>query len=144
MRGLLIGLALVLGCATGIPQTPVTLISSKPVTVKQAKTAMTASLRNPDSARFMDLYVTGWSWKDGSPDAHAVCGRVNAHNAYGGYTGFKPFIYLRAAGRDRVSVLATPAGADRHLWYIGLKACNVHPTLRHDRYSPMVLGSTRY
>jgi hypothetical protein len=46
-------------------------------------------LRDPDSARFSaELLNPG-----------AVCGLVNARNAFGGYTGFEPWLYEVETGR---------------------------------------------
>ena len=40
------------------------------------------NLRDPESARFGPMY---------RGKGAAVCGTLNAHNAYGGYTGMQPF-----------------------------------------------------
>lgn len=44
------------------------------------------TLRDPQSAEFRDLYA---SRSDSTVD---VCGRVNARNAFGGYTGWQRFV----------------------------------------------------
>lgn len=44
------------------------------------------NLKDPSSAQFKNLrLVTG-------EGGEALCGEVNAKNAFGGYTGFKPFV----------------------------------------------------
>ena len=55
-----------------------------------AKQAVTAALKDPDSAQFGEVVAV-------SADGEAVaCGSVNAKNSFGGYTGQKSFVY--AAG----------------------------------------------
>jgi hypothetical protein len=49
--------------------------------VRRAKAAVAHDLQDPASAKFRDVYQTH----------EAVCGRVNARNGYGVYTGFKRF-----------------------------------------------------
>jgi len=56
---------------------------------EQAKDAVKATLKDPESAQFRNLYTKSWTGK-ASPD-DAVCGEVNAKNSYGGYTGFTRF-----------------------------------------------------
>lgn len=53
----------------------------------EAKAAMTKKLRDPESARFSDLYEAAQG-----PDK-AICGMVNSKNAMGGYVGATGFIY---------------------------------------------------
>ena len=52
----------------------------------EAREAVKASLNDPGSAQFEDLIPHTDS------DPH-VCGMVNAKNAFGGYVGFRRFIY---------------------------------------------------
>lgn len=57
-----------------------------PYTVNVAESAVRGTLRDPESTRFRDIKrntVTG-----------AVCGLLNAKNAYGGYVGEALFIYI--------------------------------------------------
>ena len=66
-----------------------------PVTEAQAEKAKDAvrhGLKDPDSAQFRDLYEVP-SMRDDS-GSRAVCGEVNARNSYGGYVGFRRFLYL--------------------------------------------------
>ncbi len=51
---------------------------------------MKASLRDPDSAIFRDVWAVNGTL-DGSP-VTAACGVVNAKNAYGAYVGEQPFM----------------------------------------------------
>lgn len=56
----------------------------------QAKLApmIRSSLLDPDSAR-----ITFQSYRR-AKDGWVVCGMVNAHNTFGGYTGNKPFYFV--------------------------------------------------
>lgn len=51
---------------------------------EQLMSALSKDLKDPMSVQFKDLRLG----KDGT-----LCGELNAKNAYGGYTGFKPFMY---------------------------------------------------
>jgi hypothetical protein len=53
-------------------------------TIQAAEDAVRASLRDPDSARFGNVWFIERSG--------AVCGGINAKNAYGGYTGENRFV----------------------------------------------------
>ena len=46
-------------------------------------------LRDPESARFEDIYAM-----NGSHGKRSYCGYVNAKNGFGGYTGKAQFIYM--------------------------------------------------
>ena len=54
--------------------------------VRQAKAKITANFKDPSSAQFRNLYLSG----KGLP---TLCGEVNAKNSYGAYVGFRGFIY---------------------------------------------------
>ena len=61
--------------------------------IVEAKSAMLAKLRDPQSAQF------GTFTHSTKPNANGistdvVCGTVNAKNGFGGYIGAKPFAYL--------------------------------------------------
>lgn len=58
--------------------------------MKQAEAFVTQRLKDPDSAKFRNLFTL--NNPDGS--VYAVCGEVNAKNSYGGYNGFNGFVYL--------------------------------------------------
>jgi hypothetical protein len=68
-------------------QPPAVVQSSGASIIPEAKAAVQAGLRDPDSAQFRDVVVYGTSNK------RTVCGSVNAKNGYGGYTGYYPFMY---------------------------------------------------
>jgi len=60
----------------------------------QGRVLLKLKLRDPESARFsLDLLKPG-----------AVCGLVNAKNAFGGYSGSEPWLYLPGTGQ---ALLAT-------------------------------------
>jgi hypothetical protein len=50
-----------------------------------AKKAISYSLVDPDSAKFREVFV--------APNQVAICGEVNAKNSFGGYVGFRKFMY---------------------------------------------------
>lgn len=58
-----------------------------PDTIVAAQRAVQASLKDPDSAKFENVYA---NYTDGY--GLVACGRVNAKNSVGGYTGFKRFV----------------------------------------------------
>ena len=63
---------------------------SDPDLLAEAKEEVAAKLRNPDSAKFRNIFsISGPSFTEGS--STYVCGEVNGHNAYGGYSGFQWF-----------------------------------------------------
>jgi hypothetical protein len=55
--------------------------------IGDAQVAVKATLRDPGSAQFLDLTSFGIA------SNRAVCGKVNAKNGFGGYSGFVPFVY---------------------------------------------------
>jgi len=56
--------------------------------VWRAKEAVTAALKDPDSAQFGEVVAVS---NDGTP---VVCGSVNAKNSFGGFTGEQSFVYV--------------------------------------------------
>lgn len=52
----------------------------------QARVAVIAELKDPDSASFGEIYAL-----DGSNGVRSICGYVNAKNSFGGYTGMIMF-----------------------------------------------------
>lgn len=54
-----------------------------------AKDAMKASLKDPDSAKYRNVFAHPVAK---NPGAYAFCGQVNAKNGFGGYTGYERFI----------------------------------------------------
>jgi hypothetical protein len=61
--------------------------------IKAAENAIRAKLKDPESARFSDMIRKTTANARGEP-TDVVCGRVNAKNGFGGYTGFTPAVYL--------------------------------------------------
>ena len=71
-------------------------------TIVAAQRAVRASLKDPDSAQFKDVYANY------TEEFQVVaCGRVNSKNSLGGYTGFKRFVSNGKSaiieGRDNVA-----------------------------------------
>lgn len=64
--------------------------------IAAAKSAVAAKLKDPESARFTETVRKTTPNLRGEP-TDVVCGKINAKNSYGGYTGAKPFAYLVAA-----------------------------------------------
>jgi len=52
--------------------------------VQQAKTALTADFKDPSSAQYRGLFLSGTAMP-------VLCGEVNAKNSYGAYVGFRRF-----------------------------------------------------
>jgi len=64
-----------------------------------AKAAAARNYRDPGSAQFRDTYWIRWK-SDAGNAIYAMCGEVNAKNAYGAYIGFAPFyVYLFPDGK---------------------------------------------
>lgn len=71
-------------------------------TIVAAQRAVRASLKDPDSAQFKDVYANY------TEEFQVVaCGQVNSKNSLGGYTGFKRFVSNGKSaiieGRDNVA-----------------------------------------
>ena len=60
--------------------------------MERDKSTVEAILKDADSAKFENVYI---SFMQDSP---VTCGKVNAKNSFGGYTGFKEFIAAKSAG----------------------------------------------
>jgi hypothetical protein len=92
----------VAGCAA--PGQPTVLTADQE---KSVQVAVTAQLRDPDSARFGP--ISGARYDNGKI---LVCGVVNARNGYGGYAGLAPFIGHFDSGRSTFMVgeIGTPDG----------------------------------
>lgn len=73
----LIALGLV-GCGHADP-------TAEDLLIVDAKTAIAATLKDPDSAKFRGIKAY--------PAKGLVCGEVNGKNSYGAYSGFSPFFY---------------------------------------------------
>jgi hypothetical protein len=86
-----------------------------------AEKAVTARLKDPDSARFSGLRVVS-----GEPDAKGyrhvfVCGSVNAKNSFGGYGGDARFVVERFETGDTARIVAVNIEdpLDRTRWPTG-------------------------
>lgn len=102
--------------ARGAKQTALTAVpkaaqvSSRTINVSSQKmkayqSAVADTLRDPESARFRSVRVIREA--DGSD---ALCGELNAKNAYGGYIGYEPFYAPVVAVKDKaVAVLWSPS-----------------------------------
>ena len=55
--------------------------------INAAKAAAAYDLRDPDSAQFRNLHIA-----DG-PLSKKVCGEINGKNQFGGYAGYRRFVY---------------------------------------------------
>lgn len=71
-------------------------------TIMAAELAVRAELKDPDAAKFRDVRASY------TEDFGVVaCGRVNAKNEFGGYTGFRRFVFgderVILEGRDNVA-----------------------------------------
>jgi hypothetical protein len=78
----------------------------RPYSTKSAEVAIRDVLRDSDSARFTDVTR--------NPKTGAVCGKLNAKNAYGGYVGAAPFIYFYDPDEKTGQILMDPKIADTH------------------------------
>lgn len=56
-----------------------------------AQNMVTHALKDPDSAKFKDAKIM--AIVDSRGHRYFICGLVNAKNSYGGYTGFKQYIF---------------------------------------------------
>lgn len=83
----------------------VTALTLTPAQTSRYQQALVAELRDPESARFRNVY--GVSHGPGLP---GICGEMNAKNAYGGYIGFAPF-YGAVVDRQPAPVAVLYSGA---------------------------------
>ncbi len=60
--------------------------------MERDQSTIEAMLKDADSAKFENVFI---SFMQDSP---VTCGKVNAKNSFGGYTGFKEFIAAKSAG----------------------------------------------
>jgi hypothetical protein len=60
--------------------------------MERDKSTVEAILKDADSAKFENVYI---SFMQDSP---VTCGKINAKNSFGGYSGFKEFIAAKSAG----------------------------------------------
>lgn len=60
--------------------------------IQLAKNEMSASMKDPDSAKFRYMRFIKENEKNDGSISGAVCGQVNGKNGFGAYAGFTPFI----------------------------------------------------
>lgn len=74
--------------------------------IVKAKNAVSRSLKDPESAKFENLYKT----TDGLMPI--VCGEVNSRNGYGGYAGRTPFVYVASSDHAYLIDMNSPDPAE--------------------------------
>lgn len=60
--------------------------------ILELRKPMVELLKNPDSAQFRDEVI----YRNDILEANVLCGELNAHNSWGAYTGFSPFITFKS------------------------------------------------
>jgi hypothetical protein len=78
--------------------------------VSKAKTAILRRLKDPESARFRDIHVRVEKAAAGNL-VTVVCGQVNAKNSFGGYVGFRPFLYTLIPTAGMITIADDTASA---------------------------------
>jgi Pyridine nucleotide-disulphide oxidoreductase, dimerisation domain/Pyridine nucleotide-disulphide oxidoreductase len=70
----------------GIALADETLTPEDSIFVQQAKTLITRDFKDPGSAQFRNLFISG-------KGIHfkTLCGEINGKNSYGGYVGYRRF-----------------------------------------------------
>ena len=81
-KGILIAFAFAIVCDA------IWIFAASNSAIAEAKTAVKATLRDPESAQFSDMD----SIEDGR--GKVICGKVNSKNGLGGYSGFATFVYV--------------------------------------------------
>jgi hypothetical protein len=76
----------------------------------KAKAELVHSLKDPESARFREMFVSSQS--DGGSLRPVLCGQVNAKNSMGGYGGFQRFVVTSAG----VTIEEDGSGGFSFLW----------------------------
>ncbi|KSJ59534.1 hypothetical protein GHV80_16555 [Pseudomonas aeruginosa] len=123
MTCIVLCIAALSGCATPPPPAP-KVQAPKPKTIsfdlndqqrEHAMASVREVLKDPDSAKFSGLI--GVRSISAPPDKYSICGKVNAKNSYGGYTGFTRFAVL-----DSSVILADSTRFNREMVEI---ACRV-------------------
>lgn len=79
--------------------------------VIKGKNAMKQKLRDPDSAKFRNVFFSR-----GPDDLPLTCGEVDAKNVYGAYTGYERFI---SGGRSDLTWLESEVSDFHNAWRIG-------------------------
>src|SRR5262245_2823514 len=112
---LAVAMALLSACGTASAPPPAAAPSGPPPTAKisdqdlfkQARQAVTAAVRDPESAKFGPKFERRvHATRSGEP-YEIVCGQVNAKNGFGGYTGMKMFAWTTRDSAVYVDDLVT-------------------------------------
>ena len=82
-----------------------TRITPSSADIEFAQNVVLEVLRDPESARFRGIYGN-----ELAQDKVAVCGEVNAKNAFGGYTGYSPFMVV--TGTERAYMWSSRSGSN--------------------------------
>lgn len=103
------------GDSKGLPEKPFTRLFDRaifgtieegfPFTSEMFETArhtVASLMKDPESAHFSDLFLTGDRKVAGNQYAAVLCGLVNAKSSFGGYTGNKPFVIVFATREVQV------------------------------------------
>lgn len=126
--GFLGAVAMLVGCSQAASETP-----RENQSFNAARAVVTASLRDPDSARFGPF-----SRGRGA----SICGSVNARNGYGGYTGKRGFVFTPGEG----ALLYDPAQWGVHVEMFEERGCKVgadHARLLANRAAMMRILSEK-
>jgi len=57
-------------------------------------------LKDPDSAKYQDIHVYEMMRQGDQVKIYTVCGKINAKNGFGGYTGFHDFVATVGFDKD--------------------------------------------
>lgn len=118
--------ALLSGCVTAAQMsqnsappsfTPMML---SPAQIKIVQAGTKKGLKDPDSARFGDIFLASVDDKG----VITVCGYVNAKNSFGGYTGMEPFLGL-LSNKPPVFIPVAFGGTDSETWAVNTQ-CAIH------------------
>ena len=93
------------GCVSSVPDRPkpdIELIKLSSSQFASVKKAVSAGMKDPDSARFGN-YVAFRATEQNGTVFDVVCGYVNGKNSYGGYVGMTPYI---STGKNKTFVTA--------------------------------------
>ncbi|MET3907096.1 hypothetical protein ABID59_001427 [Bradyrhizobium sp. S3.3.6] len=133
-----------LACYDAAPKTtPKASTAKKPPADEfaDAKAALIRKLKDPESARFTDLFKVSTTG-----EGDVVCGMVNSKNSMGGYAGARGFIFQR---RQNLATMMLSGASDPDYRGENAAAYCVHctPDARADRdfssYCPSLIKSYR-
>ena len=101
--GRLAGLLLAVACGSAVAQVRTEALSGEQLA--EAEVLIRDALKDPDSAKLRWVYAV-----HSTSGNTLYCGEVNGKNAFGGFTGFLPFLY-NPTGNPRVATSDTKIGA---------------------------------